>query len=179
MDFLSWLQIVIICALGAMSPGPSLAIVLRNTIKGGKKQGVLTGIGHGLGICIYAGLVVAGLTIVLVTNPQLKAVINYAGAILLVWLGLSERAKHRPARLSGGEQQRVAIGRAIATSPKLLLADEPTGNLDPATADEVFSLLIKLVSGAGMAALIATHNPEIAARMDRILKLDQGKLLVA
>ncbi len=98
---------------------------------------------------------------------------------ILVWMGLSERAKHRPARLSGGEQQRVAIGRAIAASPKLLLADEPTGNLDPATADEVFSLLIKLVSGAGMAALIATHNPKIAARMDRILKLDQGKLLVA
>ena len=98
---------------------------------------------------------------------------------ILMWLGLSERAKHRPARLSGGEQQRIAIGRAIAASPKLLLADEPTGNLDPATADEVFSLLIKVVSDAGMAALIATHNPNIAARMDRILKLDQGKLLIA
>ena len=98
---------------------------------------------------------------------------------ILIWMGLSERAKHRPARLSGGEQQRIAIGRAIAASPKLLLADEPTGNLDPETADEVFSLLIKLVNGAGMAALIATHNPEIAARMDRILKLEQGKLLAA
>ena len=89
MDFFSWLQIVIICSLGAMSPGPSLAIVLRNTIKGGKKQGVLTGIGHGLGICIYAGLVVTGLTIALVSSPNLEALINYAGAILLVWLGLS------------------------------------------------------------------------------------------
>ena len=86
---------------------------------------------------------------------------------------------HIPDQLSGGQQQRVAIARAIAGNRPLLLADEPTGNLDPATADEVFSLLIKLVSGAGMAALIATHNPEIAARMDRILKLDQGKLLVA
>ena len=89
MDFISWVQIVIICSLGAMSPGPSLAIVLRNTIKGGKKQGVLTGIGHGLGICIYAGLVVTGVTIALLSSPRLEAVINYAGAILLVWLGLS------------------------------------------------------------------------------------------
>ena len=98
---------------------------------------------------------------------------------ILVWLGLSERAKHRPARLSGGEQQRVAMGRAIAAAPRLLLADEPTGNLDPDTADEVFSLLMKLVRSAEMAALVATHNPKIAARMDRILKLDKGKLVVA
>ena len=89
MDFISWTQIVIICSLGAMSPGPSLAMVLRNTIKGGKKQGVLTGIGHGLGICVYAGLVVTGVSIALVSSPHLEAVINYAGAILLVWLGLS------------------------------------------------------------------------------------------
>ncbi|MBM09980.1 MAG: lysine transporter LysE [Magnetovibrio sp.] len=89
MDFLSWLQIVMVCALGAMSPGPSLAIVFRNTIKGGKKSGVFTAVGHGLGICIYAGLVVTGLSVALVTNPQLRVVIDYVGATLLLWLGLA------------------------------------------------------------------------------------------
>ncbi len=98
---------------------------------------------------------------------------------ILEWMGLSERATHRPARLSGGEQQRVAIGRAIAAAPKVLLADEPTGNLDPSTADEVFSVLLKLVRGAGMAALIATHNPDLAGRMDRVIRLQDGKLLQA
>ncbi len=98
---------------------------------------------------------------------------------ILEWMGLSERATHRPARLSGGEQQRVAIGRAIAAAPKLLLADEPTGNLDPGTADEVFGVLLKLVRGAGMAALIATHNPDLAGRMDRVIRLQDGKLLQA
>ena len=96
---------------------------------------------------------------------------------ILEWIGLSERATHRPARLSGGEQQRVAIGRAIAAAPKVLLADEPTGNLDPGTADEVFGVLLKLVRGAGMAALIATHNPDLAGRMDRVIRLQDGKLL--
>jgi len=96
---------------------------------------------------------------------------------ILEWMGLSERATHRPARLSGGEQQRVAIGRAIAAAPKVLLADEPTGNLDPGTADEVFGVLLKLVRGAGMAALIATHNPDLASRMDRVIRLQDGKLL--
>jgi lipoprotein-releasing system ATP-binding protein len=98
---------------------------------------------------------------------------------ILKWMGLAERATNRPARLSGGEQQRVAIGRAIATGPRLLLADEPTGNLDPATADEVFGVLLKLVRGAGMAALIATHNPELARRMDRTVRLADGKLVAA
>ncbi len=98
---------------------------------------------------------------------------------ILEWMGLSERATHRPARLSGGEQQRVAIGRAIAAAPKALLADEPTGNLDPGTADEVFGVLLKLVRGAGMAALIATHNPDLAGRMDRVIRLQDGKLLQA
>lgn len=101
------------------------------------------------------------------------------GAEILEWMGLSERATHRPARLSGGEQQRVAIGRAIAAGPSLLLADEPTGNLDPGTADDVFGVLIKLVRGARMAALVATHNPELAARMDRIVRLEGGKLVAA
>ncbi len=96
---------------------------------------------------------------------------------LLDWLGLSERASHRPARLSGGEQQRVAIGRALANAPKLLLADEPTGNLDPHTADDVFNVLLKLARGAGLAALVATHNPVLANRMDRIVKLEDGHLV--
>jgi len=96
---------------------------------------------------------------------------------MLDWLGLSERATHRPARLSGGEQQRVAIGRALANAPKLLLADEPTGNLDPHTAGDVFDVLIKLVRGAGLAALIATHNPDLASRMDRTVTLDDGHLV--
>ncbi len=96
---------------------------------------------------------------------------------MLEWLGLTARASHRPARLSGGEQQRVAIGRALANAPKLLLADEPTGNLDPHTAGEVFDVLIRLARGAGLAALIATHNPDLAARMDRIVKLEDGHLI--
>ncbi len=98
-------------------------------------------------------------------------------AELLACLGLTERADHRPGRLSGGEQQRVAIGRALANAPKLLLADEPTGNLDPDTASGVFQVLLELVRGAGLAALIATHNAELAARMDRTIRLDNGVLV--
>ena len=98
-------------------------------------------------------------------------------AEMLEWLGLSERSTHRPARLSGGEQQRVAIGRALSNAPKLLLADEPTGNLDPHTADEVFDVLMRLARGAGLTALIATHNPQLASRMDRIITLDDGYLV--
>ena len=96
---------------------------------------------------------------------------------ILTWLGLAERETHRPARLSGGEQQRVAIGRAIATGPDLLLADEPTGNLDPHTADEVFDMLLRLARGANLAAVIATHNPGLASRMDRIARLEDGHLV--
>ena len=96
---------------------------------------------------------------------------------ILAWLGLTEREMHRPARLSGGEQQRVAIGRAIATGPDLLLADEPTGNLDPHTAGEVFDMLLRLARGANLAAVIATHNPGLASRMDRIARLEDGQLI--
>jgi len=96
---------------------------------------------------------------------------------VLEWMGLKDRALHRPARLSGGEQQRVAIARAIAPGPQLLLADEPTGNLDPETAHDVFSIFLKLVRRSGMAALIATHNPEIAAQMDRTVNLVDGHLV--
>ena len=96
---------------------------------------------------------------------------------LLARVGVEGRAENRPAALSGGEQQRVAFCRALANRPKLLLADEPTGNLDPATSDTVFSALMDLVRETGLAALIATHNPELAARMDRTVRLEDGRLL--
>ncbi len=95
---------------------------------------------------------------------------------LLGQVGLTARADHRPARLSGGEQQRVAIVRALANRPRLLLGDEPTGNLDHETADEVVGVLLGLVKRTGLAALIATHNLELARRMDRILALEDGKV---
>lgn len=95
---------------------------------------------------------------------------------LLQRVGVGARADHRPAALSGGEQQRVAFCRALANAPRLLLADEPTGNLDPATSDTVFNALMDLVRATGLAALIATHNMELAARMDRIVRLDQGRI---
>lgn len=96
---------------------------------------------------------------------------------LLQLFGLGERASHRPAELSGGEQQRVAIARAVANAPAVLLADEPTGNLDPETADRVFLQLLQFVRKAGLVALIATHNYELAGRMDRIVRLENGKLV--
>ena len=119
-----------------------------------------------------------------VAIPQIITGLNRDEALkrareLLGRMGLGAREKHRPARLSGGEQQRVAIARAIATSPTLLLADEPTGNLDPHTANEVFTLLLRLARGAGLAALIATHNLDVAAKMDRIVRLGDGRLIEA
>ena len=96
---------------------------------------------------------------------------------LLGSVGLEGRVDHRPAALSGGEQQRVAFCRALANAPRLLLADEPTGNLDPATSDQVFGALMELVRATGMAALIATHNMELAGRMDRVVRLDQGRVV--
>ena len=93
---------------------------------------------------------------------------------LLDYLGLAGRATHRPSELSGGEQQRVAIGRAVANGPRLLLADEPTGNLDPRTADHVFGALTKLVRATGLAALVVTHNMELARAMDRRVTLRDG-----
>jgi len=91
-------------------------------------------------------------------------------------LGLAARLDHRPSKLSGGEQQRVAVARALANRPPLVLADEPTGNLDEATADVVFAEFLKLVRGEGCAALVATHNERIAAKMDRVLRLHDGRL---
>ncbi|MFA5539614.1 MAG: ABC transporter ATP-binding protein [Gemmobacter sp.] len=113
--------------------------------------------------------------------PQLADGVAQAGAraraaALLDRLGLTPRADHRPAALSGGEQQRVAFARALANGPKLLLADEPTGNLDPATSDRVFAMLMEVVRETGLSALIATHNMELAARMDRIVRLDRGRI---
>jgi lipoprotein-releasing system ATP-binding protein len=92
-------------------------------------------------------------------------------------LGLAARLNHRPARLSGGEQQRVAIARAMANGPKLLLADEPTGNLDPVTSAAVFDQLMEEVRGRGIGALIATHNMDLADQMDRVLELKGGKVM--
>ncbi len=97
---------------------------------------------------------------------------------LLAKVGIADRAGHRPAALSGGEQQRVAFCRALANRPKLLLADEPTGNLDPATSDTVFTMLLELVRDTGLSALIATHNLDLADRMDQILRLDQGQISI-
>jgi lipoprotein-releasing system ATP-binding protein len=96
---------------------------------------------------------------------------------ILSYLGLGDRIKHRPAELSGGEQQRVAIARAVANAPRVLLADEPTGNLDPNTADHVFNALMQLVKATRVAMLIATHNMELAGRMDRRVSLENGQVV--
>ncbi len=114
-----------------------------------------------------------------VALPQLIAGTGAAearkrSAALLRCLGLGERLRHRPGQLSGGEQQRVAIARAVANVPRVLLADEPTGNLDPHTADEVFAMLVSIARTAGLAAVVATHNLELAARMDRVVHLADG-----
>ena len=100
-------------------------------------------------------------------------------AELLGTLGLGQRLDHRPSKLSGGEQQRVAVARALANKPPLVLADEPTGNLDEHTADRVFAEFMGLVRGEGTAALVATHNERLAAKMDRVLRLHEGKLELA
>jgi lipoprotein-releasing system ATP-binding protein len=96
---------------------------------------------------------------------------------LLSYLGLQERLTHRPAELSGGEQQRVAIARAVANAPRILLADEPTGNLDPRTSEHVFNAMTQLVRASGLAVVIATHNMDIAARMDRRVTLKDGQVV--
>jgi lipoprotein-releasing system ATP-binding protein len=101
------------------------------------------------------------------------------GSELLGFLGLGQRLSHRPAELSGGEQQRVAIARAVANAPRLLLADEPTGNLDPGTAAHVFETLLQLVRATGLAALVATHNLTLAAQMDRRVTIRDGLIVSA
>ncbi|WP_333815317.1 ABC transporter ATP-binding protein [Tabrizicola sp.] len=109
-------------------------------------------------------------------NGVAKAAAEARAMELLGKVGVAARAGHRPAALSGGEQQRVAFCRALANGPKLLLADEPTGNLDPATSDQVFGVLMELVRETGLSALIATHNLELAARMDRVVRLTEGRV---
>jgi len=109
-------------------------------------------------------------------NGRARSVARGRAAELLAMVQLKDRSDHRPSRLSGGEQQRVAIARAIANSPRVLLADEPTGNLDAATADAVFHQLLALVRNTGMTALVATHNPDLAGRMDRVVTLRDGLL---
>lgn len=116
-----------------------------------------------------------------VVLPQLVAGADEAAAAeravaLLTALGLGERLGHRPNQLSGGEQQRVAVARALANRPALVLADEPTGNLDEATADRVFAEFLELVRGQNSAALVATHNERLAAQMDRVLRLHEGRV---
>lgn len=117
-----------------------------------------------------------------VTMPQLIAGVGQGDAnqhsmVLLEGLGIADRASHRPAELSGGEQQRVAIARATANNPRVILADEPTGNLDPATSDRVFDALAILIRDRGAAALIATHNHDLARRADRVLTITDGQIV--
>ncbi|MGC9446015.1 ABC transporter ATP-binding protein [Cereibacter johrii] len=117
-----------------------------------------------------------------VVLPQLANGVARGAAVarardLLGRVGVGAREGHRPAALSGGEQQRVAFCRALANAPRLLLADEPTGNLDPGTSDHVFGVLMDLVRGTGLSALIATHNLELAARMDRVVRLEAGRVV--
>ncbi|MFO1183826.1 MAG: ABC transporter ATP-binding protein [Bauldia sp.] len=114
--------------------------------------------------------------------PQLvrglkRGVAKRRASQLLSYMRIGERATHRPSELSGGEQQRVAIARAVANAPRLLLADEPTGNLDPATSTYVFEALTSLVRASGLAALVATHNHDLARRMDRRITLAEGKIV--
>ncbi|MGN0904597.1 MAG: ABC transporter ATP-binding protein [Alphaproteobacteria bacterium] len=111
----------------------------------------------------------------LIAGIKKKYAADYA-AFLLEKMGLKDRMKHRPSQLSGGEAQRVAIARALANKPHMLLADEPTGNLDPITSESVFSVLVEIVRETGLSALIATHNPELADRMDRKIALRDGRL---
>lgn len=113
--------------------------------------------------------------------PLMIGGMSYAKAVargkeMLAQLGLKKRAHHRPAALSGGEQQRVAIARALAGGPSLILADEPTGNLDPATSETVFGLFMNLARSQGLSALVATHNLDLARRMDRVITLRQGQV---
>ncbi len=117
-----------------------------------------------------------------VTLPQMvrglkKSAAEQRGRELLGYLGLKDRVGHRPGELSGGEQQRVAIARAVANAPRILLADEPTGNLDPRTSERVFSALTQLVRASGLAVIVATHNMDLAARMDRRVTLRDGTVV--
>lgn len=110
-------------------------------------------------------------------NGEPRSVAHGRSREILAAVGLEGRLSHRPSELSGGEQQRVAICRALANSPRLLLLDEPTGNLDPGTSEQVFNVLINLVRGVGLSALVATHNMGLVGRMDRVLEMKDGKAI--
>ena len=112
----------------------------------------------------------------LMVNGVKRKAARERAEVLLAEMGLSDRSKHQPGQLSGGEQQRVAIARALVNDPKLVIADEPTGNLDPATTDRVFASLIKIARMEGAAVLVATHNMALIRHMDRVLTLEDGKL---
>lgn len=116
------------------------------------------------------------ITLAQLANGRSKEAARARAQDLLARVGLEGRARHRPATLSGGEAQRVALCRALANGPKLLLADEPTGNLDPHTADLVFALLMEIVRETGLSALIATHNHDLARKMDRVIRLEDGRI---
>ena len=118
-------------------------------------------------------------TLPMLAHGTAESAARERGRDLLALVGLAERAGHRPAALSGGEAQRVAFCRALANGPRLLLADEPTGNLDPATSDRVFDVLMAVVRETGLSAVIATHNPGLAARMDRTVRLEGGRIVPA
>lgn len=108
-----------------------------------------------------------------------KSMARHRAGELLEMVGLSDRATHRPGQLSGGEQQRIAIARSVSNVPSVLLADEPTGNLDPETAGVVFEQMLTLVRGAGLGALVATHNLELTSKMDRVLQMREGQVVAA
>jgi threonine/homoserine/homoserine lactone efflux protein len=185
MDFLSWIQVLTICVLGAMSPGPSLAVVLRNTVRGGKRQGMLTGIGHGLGVFFYAGLVVTGLAVALAAAPQIEIVVSYAGIVLLIWLGYSFIGFNRPVPVE--KQPEVVIsGRSGFVSgflisflnPKIAAfflalfspflraeagwTEKAILAMTAGTVDTVWYVLVALVlSGSAMTKMLEKHSVTI------------------
>jgi len=193
MDPIAWLQVALVCAMGAVSPGPSLAVVLRNTLAGGKRQGVLTGVGHGIGILIYAGLVVTGLAVALAAFPAVEAAIGYAGIGLLIWLGLSFIGVRRPATGNGRQASSptepgrprggFAAGFLIAfLNPKIaaffMAVFAPFIRLDANATEKAilavtagvidagwYSLVALALSGTGLIHVLRRH----ASRVDRAI----------
>lgn len=170
MDPIAWMQVALVCAMGAVSPGPSLAVVLRNTLAGGKRQGVLTGLGHGLGILLYAGLVVTGLAVALAAFPAVEATIGYAGILLLVWLGLSFVGVRLPMASNGRkapspeepDRQRGGFGAGFLIAflnPKIaaffMAVFAPFIRLDANTTEKAILALTAGVIDAGWYVLVA------------------------
>lgn len=169
MDPIAWLHVSLVCAMGAISPGPSLAVVLRNTLKGGKRQGVLTGLGHGIGIFLYAGLVVTGLAVVLAAFPAVETAVALGGVALLLWLGLSflgvrlsGRGAHGHAAAAGEERRHggFAAGFLIAfLNPKIaaffMAVFAPFIRAEAGTAEKAILALTAGVIDAGWYILVA------------------------